>query len=125
MGCRFANSSASRGRSFCGSSNRLLCSLLGFSGLDVGQSEPVFFIFNQQNELCANEHKVAFLPTFILPVAEIVPPMCDRMVWLALFTEQRLDQPIIPAHFPNVFNQRAQGSNGSSAYHSASRRKLL
>ena len=39
--------------------------------------------------------KLAFLPTFILPVAEIVPPMCDRMVWLALFTEQRLDQPII------------------------------
>ena len=40
--------------------------------------------------------KLAFLPTFILPVAEIVPPMCDRILWLALFTEQRLDQPIIP-----------------------------
>ena len=40
--------------------------------------------------------KLAFLPTFILPVAEIVPPMCDRMLWLALFTEQWLDQPIIP-----------------------------
>ena len=50
----------------------------------------MFFIFNQQNELCANEHKVSVpkLPTFILPVAEIVPPMCDRMLWLALFTEQ-------------------------------------
>ena len=34
-----------------------------FSGLDIGRSEPVFFIFNQQNELCANEHKVS-VPTY-------------------------------------------------------------
>ena len=41
--------------------------------------------------------KLAVLPTFVSPVAEIVPPpIRDRMLWLALFTEQRLDQPIIP-----------------------------
>ena len=32
--------------------------------------------------------KLAFLPTFILPVAEIVPPLCDRMLWLSYSTSK-------------------------------------
>ena len=43
--------SASRGRSFCSSSNRLLGSMSCFSGVDFGRSGQVLFIFNRQNEL--------------------------------------------------------------------------
>ena len=39
--------------------------------------------------------KVAFPPTFVLPVAQIALHMCHKMVWLALFTDPCLDQPII------------------------------
>ena len=51
MGHRFKNLSASRGHSFCSNSNRLLGSRSCFSGLVVGRSEPVLFIFNRKNEL--------------------------------------------------------------------------
>ena len=65
----------------------------------------VLFIFNRKNELFRISTKLAFLPTFGLPVGHtkncaqlhtIVFPMRGRMFWLALFTEQCLDQPIIP-----------------------------
>ena len=39
--------------------------------------------------------QLAFPPTFVLPVAELILPMCHKMVWLALFTGQCLGQPII------------------------------
>ena len=46
----------------------------------------------------ANEHKVSIptlAPTFVLPVEEIALPMCHKMVWLAIFTEPCLGQPIL------------------------------
>ena len=42
----------------------------------------------------ANEHRGSCQPTFVLQVAEIVLPICNKMVGLALFTERRLGQPI-------------------------------
>ena len=64
-----------------------------FSGVDFGRSEHVLFIFKWQNELC--DRVGSFPPTFVLQVADIVLPMCDKMVWLAVFTERYLSQPII------------------------------
>ena len=101
MGCRFTKLSPSRGRSFCGCSNSLLCSLLVMFlrarhwqvGACVIHIQPA----KRTLRMCT---KLAFLlPTYFYFTSCRncpPPPMCDRMLWLALFTEQWLDQPIIP-----------------------------
>ena len=85
-----SNLPACRGRSFCRSSNSPLGSVLVMF-------LSLCFSYSTDKTNFANEPKlpVAFPPTFVLPVAEIVIPMCHKMVWLALFTEQYLGQPII------------------------------
>ena len=71
-----------------------------FSGLDVGRSEPagVFHIQPAKRTLR--------MSTFVLLVAEIALPMCDKMIWLALFTERRKSgawtSPLLPAGVPSV-----------------------
>ena len=69
------------------------------AGLDVGRSEPVLFIFNRQNELLR-------MSTFVLPVAEIVLLLCDKMVWIALVTERRASGAwtslLLPPGVPSV-----------------------
>ena len=46
------------------------------------------------------------MSTFVLPVAEIVLPMCDKMVWLALLTEHRANGAwtslLLPPGVPSV-----------------------
>ena len=83
---------------FCGSSNRFLGSMLVmFLRARHWQVGACVIHIQPAKRTLRMSTKLAFLPTFILPVAEIVPPpMCDRMLRLALFTEQRLDQPISP-----------------------------
>ena len=109
MGCRFTNLSVSRGRSFCGSSNRLLGSLLVmFLRLARARHRQVgacVFHIQRAKRTLQMSTKLAFLPTFILPgtsCRNCPPSKCNRMLWLALFTEQRLDQPIIPYGVPSV-----------------------
>ena len=96
MGCRFTNPSVSRGCSFCGSSNTLVGSMLVMflmaSRWQIGAC--AFHIQPAKPTLRPPSTKLAFLPAFVLQVAP--PPMCDTMLWLALFAERRLDQPIIP-----------------------------
>ena len=95
IGRRFKNLSASRRRSFCGSSNRLLGSMLVmFLRASRWQVEARCFFIGKPN--FANEHKVSVSTYFRFTSCRKCPPsMCDRMLWLALFTERRLDQPII------------------------------
>ena len=97
-----ANSLPSRGCSFCDYSNRLLGSLLVIFLRDrcwlVGAC--VFHIQPAKRTLR--------MSTFVLPVAEIVPrpapPMCDEMVWLALFTVQSgaWTSPLLSPGVPSV-----------------------
>ena len=61
----------------------------------------------------ANEYKCSFPPTFVLPVAEIVL-MCDKMVWLALFTERCLGQPIITYMGAKLATVSCVGKNSQS-----------
>ena len=95
MGCRFTNPSVSRGRSFCSSSNKLVGSMLVmFLRASRWQVGACAFHSQPAKPTLRPSTKLAVLPTFVLQVAP--PPMCDGMLWLALFAEQRLDQPIIP-----------------------------
>ena len=46
------------------------------------------------------------MSTFVLPVAEIVLLLCDKMVWIALLTEHRASgawtSPLLPPGVPSV-----------------------
>ena len=46
------------------------------------------------------------MSTFVVPVAEIVLLLCDKMVWLALLTEHRASgawtSPLLPPRVPSV-----------------------
>ncbi len=84
---------------FLPSSNRLLGSMLVI--FLRGGLRPVgacaFLIQPAKRTLRSSTKTCSFPTTFVLglPVAEIVNPMCDKMIWLAQFTEWRLGQPII------------------------------
>ena len=64
----------------------------------------MLFILNRQNKLCERAQG-SFPPTFVLPVAEISLSMCDKMIWLALFTVLQSGawtSPILPTGVPTV-----------------------
>ena len=56
----------------------------------------MLFIFNRKNELFRISAKLAFLPTFGLPVAKNCLPHARQDVLAGTVTEWRLEQPIIP-----------------------------
>ena len=93
---RVSNLPASRGRSFWRSSNRLpdsvLVMFLRARRWPVGACA---FHIQPEKLTLRMSTKLAFPPTFVLPVAEIALPMCHKMVWLALFTEPCLGKFII------------------------------
>ena len=94
--CGFSNPSASRGRSFCASSNMLLGSMLVmFLTVRLWPVGACAFHSQPAKQNLRMSTKLAFPPTFILPVAKFFLPMCHKMIWLALFTERCLSQPII------------------------------
>ena len=108
-GRRFYNQTATRGRSFCGISNRVLGSMLVMIRRD--RHWLVLFIFNRKNELFRISTKLAFLPTFSLPVGHtkncaqlhtIVFPMRGRMFWLALLQSSAWTSPLFLTGVPSV-----------------------
>ena len=89
---------------FLRSSNRLLGSMLVIflrGGLWPAGA-CAFHIQPAKRTLRSSTRTCSFPTTFVLPVAEIVNPMCDKMIWLAQFTEWRLGQPIITTGVPTV-----------------------
>ena len=108
------NQTATRGggRSFCGISNRVLGSMLVMIRRD--RHWLVLFIFNRKNKLFRISTKLAFLPTFGLPVGHtkncaqlhtIVFPMRSRMFWLALLQSSAWTSPLflwVPSVTPSV-----------------------
>ena len=95
MGRRFTNPSVSRGRSFCGSSNKLKGSMLVmFLRASRWQVGACAFQIQPAKPTLRPNTKLAFLPTFVLKVSPPCATGCFK--WLALFAERRLDQPIIP-----------------------------
>ena len=95
-GRRVPHLPAYRGHSFCRSSNRLLGSMLVmFLRARRWLVGACAFHIQQAKRTLRMSTKLAFPPTFVLPVAEIALPMCHKMVWLALFTELCLSQPIL------------------------------
>ena len=81
------------GRSFCAISNRLLGSMLVMflRGTLWSVWACAFHIQLAKRTLRTSTNVASHLLSFI----KIVPPMCDEMVWLALFTERCLGQPIL------------------------------
>ena len=76
MGCRFTNPSVSRGRSFCGSSNTLVGSMLVmFLMASRWQIGAYAFHIQPAKPTLRPSTKLAFLPTFVLQVA---PPHVRR-----------------------------------------------
>ena len=94
VGTPGVKSASVTGRSFCRSSNRLLDSVLVM--FPRARRWPVgacaFHIQPAKRSLRMST-KLPFPPTFVL--LEIALPMCHMMVWLALFTEWCMGQPII------------------------------
>ena len=75
-GLRFSNLPASRGRSFCRSSNRLLGSMLVmFLRPRRWPVAPCAFHVQPTKRTLRMSTNLAFRPTFVLPVAEIVLPI--------------------------------------------------
>ena len=96
VGAPCVKSASVTGRSFCRSSNRLLDSVLVmFLRARRWLVGACAFHIQPAKRTLRMSTKLPFPPTFVLPVAEIALPMCHKMVWLALFTELCLGQPII------------------------------
>ena len=103
MGRRFTNLSASHGRGFCGSSNRLLGSMLVmFLRASRWKVGACAFHIKPAKRTLRMSTKLAFLPTFVLPVAEIVPLCATGCFGWHCLQSGDWTSPLFPTGVPSV-----------------------
>ena len=105
MGCRFTNLSAFPGRSFCGSSNRLLGSLLVmFLGARHWQVGACVFHIQPAKRTLRMSTKLAFLPRLLsfYQLQKLFPPCATgRFGWHCLQSSD-WTSPLFPTGVPSV-----------------------